>query len=323
MARRKTWSTETVPPGPASIDSTPPRRPSRLWVLAATTSEARAARSLDRKLRRRIDRTLVTGMGGERMVGVLDRAFRETLQDTPEATPDALLLIGFAGGLDPSLRVGDLVRPGELVGVEFEGGCGTRAGSGSSSEARGASDVLKGSNRREGWDVSEAVKGADVLKDSASAGGDRMLQSSEAVRVWEGWVDGEVAGEVDGEAVARRVRVVSGDRVVTTIEGKRRLRSRTGAAAVDLESLAVARWAARAGLGLTVLRAISDGADDALPESVSGWVSVCGRPRTHAALSWAVGRPPRIATLLTLFRRTTRARRALAEGMRTYLREWY
>ncbi len=59
--------------------------------------------------------------------------------------------------------------------------------------------------------------------------------------------------------------VLGADAIVASVEEKRRLRQRTGAAAVDLESGAVARVAAMHSMPFAVLRAICDPAESALP----------------------------------------------------------
>jgi len=54
-----------------------------------------------------------TGIGGERVRKALDAGVREQ-------HPRRILFAGFAGGLDPSLRIGDVVEAGEVVGENGE-----------------------------------------------------------------------------------------------------------------------------------------------------------------------------------------------------------
>jgi adenosylhomocysteine nucleosidase len=85
-------------------------------------------------------------------------------------------------------------------------------------------------------------------------------------------------------------------------ESKRAAAAATGAAAVDMESAAIAGVAARAGLPFIVLRVVVDCADDALPEGAEQWIDERGNRRMAASLravvSWQQWRP-----LLTLAKR--------------------
>jgi hypothetical protein len=73
--------------------------------------------------------------------------------------------------------------------------------------------------------------------------------------------------------------------------------SRFGAAAVDMESAAVALVAKERGLPLLVIRAIADTAGDAIPAGLAGAVDRYGRPRMIALLL-ALLRQPRLLAQL-------------------------
>jgi hopanoid-associated phosphorylase len=99
-----------------------------------------------------------------------------------------------------------------------------------------------------------------------------------------------------------------------TPESKDQARLRFGACAVDMESAAVAEVAAARGLPLLVLRAISDGAGDAIPLPLANAIDRWGRPRPGAVALALLLRPqlllrlPRLAG--TMQRATTALRRA-------------
>jgi len=59
--------------------------------------------------------------------------------------------------------------------------------------------------------------------------------------------------------------IVCSDRVIVTVEEKRELRKKTGAAAVDMESAALSRIAGEWGVPFRSIRAVSDTAEEDMP----------------------------------------------------------
>lgn len=90
--------------------------------------------------------------------------------------------------------------------------------------------------------------------------------------------------------------------VLESPAAKRAAAAATRAVAVDMESAAIAAVAARAGVPFVVLRAVVDGADDALPAGAEQWIDARGNRRMTATLravvAWQQWRP-----LLTLAKR--------------------
>jgi adenosylhomocysteine nucleosidase len=85
--------------------------------------------------------------------------------------------------------------------------------------------------------------------------------------------------------------VVSVDRVAVTLEEKRALRDTTGAAAVDMESGAIAKKAAEWGVPFHCVRAVSDTAEENMPLDFNLYRDGEGRfSRTRIALA-AMQRP--------------------------------
>jgi adenosylhomocysteine nucleosidase len=147
-------------------------------------------------------------------------------------TVDAIVSTGFCGGLDPSLRAGDLV-------------CGTR------------------------------ILDCDADEDF------------EAPAV-EGW---------------RPVRMTCGDRVIQTAKEKRRLRERTGADAVDMESAAIAREARRHAKPFFCLRIVTDTAGEDFANDFNASRDSEGRFAKGAVVRRALARPlTRLPELLRLSR---------------------
>jgi adenosylhomocysteine nucleosidase len=106
--------------------------------------------------------------------------------------------------------------------------------------------------------------------------------------------------------------LVSVDRVVTEVADKAALAGRFGAAAVDLESAAIARAAARARLPFVALRVVADGPSDALPAKVESLVTADGRTRLVGLLGLFAA-PGQIPALIRLGCRSSRARAVLAQ----------
>jgi adenosylhomocysteine nucleosidase len=111
------------------------------------------------------------------------------------------------------------------------------------------------------------------------------------------------------------------DRIVDSPAEKRRLGCETGAAAVDMESGAVAATASAMDVPFAVLRAICDPADTALPPAALVALDSAGRI-APAPLAWSIlTHPWQIGALLALARDAATARRALRSRITTMQRD--
>jgi adenosylhomocysteine nucleosidase len=99
--------------------------------------------------------------------------------------------------------------------------------------------------------------------------------------------------------------------IIATRQEKHRLHTETGAAAVDLESGAVAEAAARHGLRFAVLRAICDPAERDLPAFAAAALDAEGRIGILRVLRTLLRDPRQIAGAIALAGDAARARRAL------------
>jgi adenosylhomocysteine nucleosidase len=97
-------------------------------------------------------------------------------------------------------------------------------------------------------------------------------------------------------------------------EAKNRLHRETGALAVDMESAAVARAAAEAGLNCLVLRAVCDAADRRVPPALYQMVDGDGHLRISILLREIIRRPGLIVDLLAMQADFSRALKALGRG---------
>ena len=90
----------------------------------------------------------------------------------------------------------------------------------------------------------------------------------------------------------RRVCVVTADQVVETPEAKRQLRETSGGDVVDMESWWIAEVAEAAGTPWTVVRSISDTANDCVPSDVAKLASVAHPARLAGAAARLLFRHP-------------------------------
>jgi adenosylhomocysteine nucleosidase len=122
-------------------------------------------------------------------------------------------------------------------------------------------------------------------------------------------------------APGRRGTIVSAVRLARVPAERARLRALGGpdAIAVDLESAALARAAAAAGVPFLALRAVTDAAADRLPD-LEALVDARGRPRPAALARHLVRRPADLAALARLGLGARRAGPALRRGLATLLR---
>ena len=104
--------------------------------------------------------------------------------------------------------------------------------------------------------------------------------------------------------------------ILATAAAKAALHARTGAVAVDLESAAVARIAARHGLPFAVLRAVCDPAGRDLPRAALVALDGQGRIGALRVAVAILARPGEIPGLIALGRDAARARLALITRVR-------
>jgi hopanoid-associated phosphorylase len=105
---------------------------------------------------------------------------------------------------------------------------------------------------------------------------------------------------LEGEVAVVGADVYGSDGAVVVATEKRRIHQRTGAAAVDMESKAVARTAAECGVAFLAVRAIADPADRDVPAWVSGLIGEDGRPSARSVVAGLAAHPWHIPVLLRL-----------------------
>ncbi len=269
----------------------------------------------------------VIGVGRKRVESGL-RTLLPTLrqQRLGVEPPSELLLLGFAGGADPSLSAGDLTLAGRycrlvpqpqrlrrdpdlwqpsmiealLVRSLRRLWLGKMGGWASSSARPGFR--LKGMSRYMNPILPQSV----VLKD-LEADLTMLQRSREALAQ-----GGLTAVETDSMTV---------EELITDVRTKRELHRRFQVGAVNMEDYWVARLAAAAHVPFLSVRVILDTADQGLPYYLVG---VSGRPAQAARQIVArqtMVRPWRIPTLLQLSRQMTLAQESLARFALAYVNQ--
>lgn len=200
------------------------------------------------------------------------------------------------------------------TGLEAEARIARRAGL--------AAVVGAGDHRRTVKVVEEAASAAECLVSFGIAGGlkpglragdivlstevvdeDRRWLSSDAIRPRIGELAEEI-GAIEGPVLGARI-------AVATKTDKRRAWRQTGAIAVDLESVVVARAAAALGIPFVVLRAIADPAVRELPPAALVPLNGDGTPALGQVLASVLSRPRQLPSLLTVAREARQALQAL------------
>ena len=106
-------------------------------------------------------------------------------------------------------------------------------------------------------------------------------------------------------------RLAGRDGAIVTVAEKALLHAPHGAAAVDMESHAVARVAARAGLPFAAVRAIADPADRALPGAALAGFGEHGELRLAPVIGELLRHPAQLPALLGVARDSRKAMAAL------------
>ncbi|MBI4830202.1 MAG: hypothetical protein HY801_01325 [Candidatus Lindowbacteria bacterium] len=114
---------------------------------------------------------------------------------------------------------------------------------------------------------------------------------------------------------------VSTPTVAATPEDKKRLATKYGAFAVDMESAQVGAWAAASGLPMLTIRAISDTATDRIPPEVNTIVGPDERIRISEAMKLLVQRPMLLPELLRLKRNLYRSFASIEKVVTVLLRD--
>jgi len=216
--------------------------------------------------------------------------------------------------LTPSARPGDRIlaivvglhaeaRLARRLGVSVFVGGGTAAGA----DAAAARAVAAGATALLSFGLAGGL-------DPALRPGDLVVPSAVVSRGVVFNADAALAARIGGTASDR---LLGADAIAADAAARRCLWQRTGAAAVDLESGAVARVAAAHGLPFAVLRAICDPAERDLPPAALVALDARGAIGLARIAGSLASRPGQIPALLRLAADAAAARRTLARHIAT------
>ena len=110
--------------------------------------------------------------------------------------------------------------------------------------------------------------------------------------------------------------IVGVDAAVTHPEAKRRMHDKTGAAAVDMESHLVARFASTHRLNFAAVRVVIDPAHRCVPEAALAGMRPGGGTSVTAVMRELIARPSQLSGLLRVAIDACTARRALLQARR-------
>ena len=147
------------------------------------------------------------------------------------------------------------------------------------------------------------LRAGDIILSTEVVDDDRRWLTCDGIRPRIAELAAEI-GAIEGPVLGARL-------AVATKADKRRAWRETGAIAVDLESVVVARAAAALGIPFVVLRAIADPAVRELPPAALVPLNGDGRPALGQVLASVLTRPRQLPTLLTVAREARQALQAL------------
>jgi adenosylhomocysteine nucleosidase len=155
--------------------------------------------------------------------------------------------------------------------------------------------------------------GAKLLKDEVFTKFDRIILAGLGGALDPGLNIGDVVvdaptilpspgtpGEGRGGGLFRTGKIFPSDHLITSVEEKQRIFRESGCIAVDMESVVVRRQCEEAGKEFIHIRAISDRADEALPERLASWVDDVGEPKMAKVSAELMFRPGLVPVLMRL-----------------------
>jgi adenosylhomocysteine nucleosidase len=147
------------------------------------------------------------------------------------------------------------------------------------------------------------LRAGDIILSTDVVDEDRRWLTSDSIRPRIAALAEEI-GALDGPVLGAQLPVA-------TKRDKRAAWKATGAVAVDLESVVVARAAAALGIPFVVLRAIADPAVRELPPAALVPLADDGTPALGQVIASVLTRPRQLPTLLTVAREARQALQAL------------
>jgi hypothetical protein len=176
------------------------------------------------------------------------------------------------------------------------------------------------------WSQQRGTEHRLVILCGVAAGLDPAIASGEArivtqvidAKTGRRWIPAAL-DDLDPKRVLPPTVVAAYEKILCDPSAKRDLHNRTGAHLADLESAAFAELATARGWRWTIVRGVSDGANDSLPIEVCRLVDAGGRTRPHEVGKCLVLRPNLLPELLRLRRHSIAAMAAVSNLLRNMI----
>jgi adenosylhomocysteine nucleosidase len=208
-------------------------------------------------------------------------------------------------------HLGPATRPHEPIGSLADGTLIAVTGMGGSAAATGARALVQaGATALASWGMAGGL-------DPSLAAGAVLLPTEvvgidgKAVPTAPQWRE-RLAAAIADHATVTGGRLLTSPRAIGSVADKAALYLSTGAAAVDMESLAVAQTALEARIPFMAVRVIVDSATDALPKVVTAAADQEGHLQIWRLIGALALSPAELAPLIRLARRYRAANRSLA-----------
>jgi adenosylhomocysteine nucleosidase len=223
-----------------------------------------------------------------------------------------LRVVGIVCALPAEARhLGPASRAQATISTLSDGTLLAISGMGCTAAARGARALLDaGASALASWGMAGGL-------DPALAAGAIFLPSQivdidgDSLMTTRHWRE-RLSAAVSAHHPVARGKLLTSARAIASIADKAALFTRTGAAAVDMESLAVGQAASARELPFIAVRVIIDGACDALPAAVAAAADHAGHLRLWRLIGALARSPAELAPLIRLARRYRAASRSLA-----------
>jgi adenosylhomocysteine nucleosidase len=229
----------------------------------------------------------------------------------------ALNTVGIVCALASEARhLGPVIRLAEPLGSLADGTLVAVTGMGLSAATDGANALVEaGASALASWGMAggldPTLSAGDILLPTEVLGPAGKCLGTES-----GWRT-RLTSAVASQAPVRSGRLLTTSRAVGSVEDKAELFRATGAAAVDMESAAVAEVAQIHRLPFMAVRVIVDSAEDVLPRAVTAAADQEGHLQIWRLIGALALAPNELAPLFRLARRYRAANRSLATIART------
>ena len=224
----------------------------------------------------------------------------------------ALNVVGIVCALASEARhLGPAARVDEPVGRLADGTLVAVTGMGGTAAASGARALIEaGATALASWGMAGGLDpglraGAILLP------ADVMGSQGRLVNTAQGWRD-RLSCALAAHAPVGSGRLLSTPRAISSVADKAALFRRTGAVAVDMESIAIGEVAEQHRLPFIAVRVVVDSAEDVLPRAVSAAADNEGHLQVWRLIGALALAPTELAPVIRLARRYRAANRSLA-----------